>query len=314
MPRQNNKYGRPADAVFTADMHLRDDTPECRIDDFAAARDHKIAWLRALRADNGNCPIIDGGDVFNKWQASSELEGMALLNLPDDMVTVPGNHDLPNHSLKLYKKSSLHVLEAAGKVKVLKGNEQFIFKIGFNKVTVIGYPYGQPLQETAGGEYRRIAVIHAYCAEAVPAFIEGYTPQQLLAALPGYDVIVCGDHHAGFDYSVTDRRGHKRLVVNPGSMMRTTADQADYRPRVYLWYAEENECVPAYYPAKPGVVSREHLEKVEERDARMEAFISRLDTDVEIGLSFEANLKAFFAANATRQAVRDAVWEAVNGK
>lgn len=305
--QQTNK--RPADAIFCSDMHLRDDTPECRIDDFAAARDRKVAWLRTLQAENSGCPIIDGGDVFNRWQVSSELEGWALLNLPAGIITVPGNHDLPQHSLKLYTKSSLHVLEAAGKVQVLQGNGQMAKMSEEWQQYVTGFPYGDILKIDKPGH--GIAVVHAYCAETVPAFIEnGYTPAQLLAALPGYDIIICGDHHAGFDYAITDRRGHKRIVVNPGSMMRTTADQADYRPRVYLWYAEENKVLPAYYPVKAGVVSREHLEKVEERDARMEAFITRLDTGVEAGLSFEKNLATFYALNKTVKPVRDMIAEA----
>ena len=157
---------------------------------------------------------------------------------------------------------------------------------------------------------KQIAVVHTYVAEEVPAFIaDGWTPAQLLAALPGYDIIVSGHNHTPLVY---EHRG--RLVVNPGSMMRTTADQADHRPRVYLWHADTNTVEAAFFPINDGAVSREHLDKVERRDERLQAFVSSLDTDVELGLSFEHNIERFLAANKTRGAVKDIVRECMEGK
>ena len=300
---------KQAVAILTADMHLRDDTPECRIDDYAAARARKIAFLRDLQAANGGCPIIDAGDIFNKWEVSSELEGWALRNLPDGIITVPGNHDMPNHSMALYEKSSLHVLEAADKVKILKG-----MRAGwsFGDWQVTGFPYGEPLEETPRlvGAKRSVAIIHAYVAETVPAFIkDGWTPAQLLRALPGYDLIVSGHNHEPLVHAAGGR-----LVVNAGTMMRATADQADMRPRCWLWHADDNTVEPAYYPIEAGVVSREHLDKVVERETRLDAFVSRLDgTRLEISLSFEDNLQAAMAKANTSPAVRAMVEEAVDG-
>lgn len=314
MPRQRPN-NRRADCIFTADIHLRDDTPECRTDDFAAARQRKIEWLRGLQAENGGCPIIDGGDLCHKWQVSSELEGWALINMPDGMITVPGQHDLPNHSLALYKKSSLHVLEAAGKVKVLIDSEKIKGHTHIGEHLVTGFAYGTTLlsdrKNTGNANSRTVAVVHAFVGETVPPFINGYTSAQILAALPGYDVIVAGDHHVPLVHVA--RNG--RLVVVPGSMMRTTADQADFRPRVYLWYADTNTVEPAYYPIETGVVSREHLDRAEERETRMTAFVNRLDGDgVEVGLSFADNIEKYMVENGVRNAVRARVREAVSGK
>jgi DNA repair protein SbcD/Mre11 len=303
MMKQTNKK---VDAIFTADMHLRDDVPECRDkQEFFSARNFKMQWLRDLQAKH-NCSIIDAGDMFNKWHVSSELEGWALLNLPPGIITVPGNHDLPNHNIDLYRKSSLHVLEAAEKVRVLQGKSELLMDHTHIKdILVTGFPYGEPLKEANG-----VAIVHAYVAETVPPFIEGYTPAQLLAALPGYDVIVSGHNHAAFDYK--NKTG--RLVVNPGSMMRMTADQKDHRPGVYLWYAYDNTVERVDYPFEPGVVSRDHLARQEERDERMAAFIDRLNTDVDISLSFEQNIEKFFVTNKTDKRTQELVREAINGK
>lgn len=308
-PRTANKK---ADAIFTADMHLRLDTPECRTDDYRSAQARKVAWLAGLQVEHG-CPVIDAGDVFDHWKVEPELEGWAIRNLPAKIITVPGNHDLPQHSLKLYEKSSLHVLEAAGTVKVLRpknSSEIPILQTRYGTIAIEGFPYGEEIIQTVTPHAdRRIAVVHAYVAETVPAFIaDGWTPAQLLAALPGYDVIVGGHNHMPLVY---EHKGH--LVINPGSMMRATADQADHRPRAYLWYADTNTVEPAYFPIELGAVSRAHLAKAEERDARLAAFVNRLDAETEVGLSFEQNLERYLAANAVGEAVRDMVWEAVGG-
>lgn len=304
--RTNNK--QKASAIFSADIHLRVTAPECRVDDYFMAQTKKLAFLTLLQKEH-DCPIIDAGDVFNTWKPGEYLLQWAIKNLPDNIITIPGNHDIPSHTLSLYDKSGLSVLEAAGKVRVLKGGRA---GWSFGGWQVTGFPYGEPLEETPviKGAERSVAVVHAYVAEAVPAFIEGYTPAQLLAALPGYDVVVSGHNHQPF--SVVARNG--RVVVNPGSMMRTTADQADMRPRVYLWYADTNTVEAAYYPIEADVVSRAHLDKTVERDARMEAFVSRLDgAGVEVGLSFEKNCEAYLVANKVRDAVRDRVRGAVDG-
>jgi predicted phosphodiesterase len=304
---------RKADAILSSDGHFRDDCPECRKEgEFFVARNRKVAFLKELQ-EKHDCVIIDGGDLFNKWQVSSELEGWSLLNLPNRIVTVPGNHDLPNHSIDLYKKSSLHVLEAAKKVTVLKNESVLILNESKRPAySVHGFPFGGEDEWVNRGT--AVVIVHTYAAEAVPSFMEGYTPSQLLAALPGYKLIVTGDHHASFVYKVNDRQGNKRLVVNPGSMMRTTADQVNYRPCVYLWYFDTNEVEPIYFPIEQGVVSREHIKKKEERNDRMEAFISRLNTDVEIGMSFENNMEKYIAKNKISSRTKELIWEAIDGK
>ena len=72
-----------------------------------------------------------------------------------------------------------------------------------------------------------------------------------------------------------------RLLVNPGSITRQTADQAEHKPRVYLWFAETNSVTAEYLPIKTDVITKEHLEIKAERDMRMEAFISRPEGGLE---------------------------------
>jgi len=100
-------------------------------------------------------------------------------------------------------------------------------------------------------------------------------------------------------------------LVNPGSLMRSSADQIDHKPRVYLWWAENNQVEPVYLPVEQDVIDRTHIESQEVKDRRMESYISRMSEDVEIGLSFEENLKSYFAIKRIRKPVQDKAWRAM---
>ncbi len=135
---------------------------------------------------------------------------------------------------------------------------------------------------------------------------EEMTAKKVLKKYPQYDLIVTGDHHKPF---VCEYEG--RLLVNPGCLTRQVADYTDHKPRVYLWYADTNTVEPYYLTAQEGAVSREHIEVKEERDKRIDAFVSRLSDEWEVGLSFEENLKRFISSNQLRKSVVDLIYKAL---
>ena len=132
------------------------------------------------------------------------------------------------------------------------------------------------------------------------------TAEQILDEFPQFDLILTGHNHKSF---VAEKDG--RLLVNPGSLTRQAADQADHRPCVYLWYADTNTVKPYYLEINKGVVSREHLDRITARDERIEAFVQRLSGEMEIGVNFEESLERFAQKNKVRKSVMEIVWRAV---
>jgi predicted phosphodiesterase len=130
---------------------------------------------------------------------------------------------------------------------------------------------------------------------------------KLLRKYPQYDLIVTGDNHKPF---VEEYEG--RILVNVGSMMRTTADQIDYKPAVWLWYAETNTVEKVYLPIEENVISREHLEIKEQRDNRMNAFIEKMDDSWDAGLSFEQNLEAYKKTNKVKKSVMSIIYQSLD--
>lgn len=308
MMRRTTKTIRgPASAILTADLHLEESTPVSRTDDYQAAQLRKLEFLQALRDRNGGCPILCAGDILNKWKSSPWLMTQAYLHLPSNLITIPGNHELPMHSMAEYQKSGLYLLEQIlESFTVLKGQG-----VHRNGLDIYGIPFGcldefepdtQPLKSP---EYRKILLLHELVwEERAPSWAGRYSARDILDKFGDYfDLIVSGDNHESFVVE-----GESCLLVNPGSMMRIRADQADFRPRCFLYYAETNEAISVEFPIDEGVHNREHLDRKKEHDERIAAYIERMRSNWKGGLSFKENLQAFFTANDTPKKVRELIW------
>jgi len=285
-------------AILTADWHLRETVPVCRTDNFWQTQWDKVDQIRRLQVKY-NCPVIHAGDLFDHWKPSPHLLSKAFLCLPERFWTIYGNHDLPQHNLSLYHKSGVYTLASGFKIHVLKSAHW-----GQN-------PRQNPDDYVVEIEGTKILVWHVMTYLGQPPWpgCDAMTADRILKVLPQFDLIVTGDNHKSF---VVEKKG--RWLVNPGSLTRQTAAQADHRPCVYLWYANERKAKPHYLDVQDGVVSNTHLVETEERNARIEAFLERLDRDWEVGLDFNRNLEVFLKKNRIRKPVRELVWKAVDGE
>jgi hypothetical protein len=129
----------------------------------------------------------------------------------------------------------------------------------------------------------------------------------LLHKYKQFDLIVTGDNHQSFTFRSPD--GH--LLVNPGSLTRQDADQIDFKPKVYLWYAETNTVEAVEIPIEEGVITREHIEIKRQRTEQIDAFISRMDSEWELTADFDENLERFFQLNRVRKQVKDIIYKAM---
>jgi len=288
---KRTKISRKPDAVLCSDLHLREDTPTCRTDDYQTAQWKKLAFIRHLQQEY-DCIVIHGGDLFHHWKPSPQLLSMAIMNLPAKFHTIYGQHDLPQHNFELRHKSGIHTLETDSTLTVLDECH-----------------FGQEPKDGSFSETGlAVLVWHKMVWQGEKLWPDQVDPsaKRLLKQYPDYSLIVTGDNHKPF---VEEYEG--RLLVNPGSMMRMTADQIDHKPRVYLWYAEDNTVQPVYLPIESGVITREHITRTEERNDRIDAFISKLDTEWEASVSFEENLERFAKSNNVRQSVMDIIIKAI---
>jgi len=293
MKRTTTPVFRKADLILTADWHLKDKPPICRVGDFEEDQWKKVDFVSELQVQH-ECKVVHAGDLFDHWKPSPYLLSRTMDHLPEQFFTIYGNHDLPQHNIEDAHRCGVYALEKAGKLAMLPGTH-----------------WGQiPEHPTAklSEHNRKILVWHVMTYQGKKPWPGCTDPisAALLRKYKDYDLILTGHNHKSF---VEEYGG--RLLVNPGSLMRQDADQLDFRPRVYLYFAEDNRVEPVFIPIRGDAVTRLHIERDAARSDRIEAFISKLDGDWSAGMSFENNLEAFFSTNQVRTSVKNIIYKSL---
>jgi len=292
------------DFILTSDWHIRDDKPICRTDNYLEAQEKKIRFILSLTKDY-NCPILVAGDFGHR-----PLWGDRLLNwfmeiyrsfdFPvSPIVATVGQHDLLYHKLSAWNEGGLGILHKSGVIKLeLSGFNTSQYGQG-----IYSFPYNQEIRETP----MKIALIHKMVIKSQNDKLwstqEAVDGRRLLKDFPCYDLIVSGDNHQSFVVKYKDR-----VLVNPGSIMRMSANQVEHRPSVYLWFAEKRCAEMVFLPLESDVIDRGYLDHTKERNREIEGFISRLKEHQEIGFNYETNLKEFFENNRIENDIKEKVW------
>lgn len=277
------------DLILTADWHLRDTQPVCRTDNFWETQWNKVKFISDLQKKY-DCPIVHAGDLFDHWKPSPFLLSETIKQLPKQFYTVYGNHDLPQHNFELKEKSGIYVLEQAGVLEILgQGN--------WGNVN-----FESPFQIKG----KSIFVWHTFVYKDKPPYPNASGKARTITNKAAkYDLIVTGDNHQSFEYTGVE----KSLLVNPGCITRQSASEINYEPCVWLWYAESNTVKKVLLPYKKGAVTREHIEKVETRNERIDAFISKLEKNWEAELDFENNVRNLMNTQRVRKQVKDIIYK-----
>lgn len=284
---QRTKIQRIPSAILTADWHLREDTPTAFTGNFQLEQWGVVTFIANLQQQY-NCIVYHAGDLFNNWKPSPWLITMAMRHLPDNFYTIYGNHDLPQHNLELADKCGINVLQEAGKLTVLNGIH-----------------WGQTPPENSSAKMMMWHVMTYQGKKPWPGCTDPMAAS-LLRKYPQHDLILTGHNHKTF---VEEHEG--RVLVNPGGITRQASDQIDFKPCVFLWYAETNTIERVDLPYTEGAISREHIDVIEQRDARIDAFISKLNSEWDISLSFEDNIEAFCQANNVREPIKEIIYKAL---
>jgi predicted phosphodiesterase len=272
--------------IATADWHIRQDKPLAYVGDFLSDQWEAMDFVAELQREH-DCPVIHAGDLYNNWKPSPWLLSKTIEHLPNDFWTVYGNHDLPQHNIKLKRKCGIFTLATAQKLHVLPqghwGNVNLSGAWSIKDKNIFAW---------------HLAVFKS--KEPAPGY--GQRALKVLRDNPDFDVIITGDNHTPFVEMLDDR-----FLINPGSLMRQTAAQIDFHPRVYLWYPESNTIQKVELPFREDAISREHLETKEKRDTSLSIYIEHLDGDWSTGIEFEGNVASYVGVNKVEQDIVDII-------
>ncbi|MCK9431114.1 MAG: metallophosphoesterase family protein [Candidatus Omnitrophica bacterium] len=303
---------KQVNAIFSADFHLREEIPICRTDNFWETQWKKVDFISELQKKY-NCPVIHSGDLFHHWKPSPYLLSTTIEHIPNKFYTIYGNHDLPQHNLELAEKCGINVLIRARSINMLSGVHwgQEIKAIDTCMIQSNDYPNYTNNDLEVLSSLKRTLVWHimTYKNELPYYGCTAMSAKAILKKYKQFDLIVTGDNHQTF---VEEYNG--RLLVNPGSLMRQSAAQIDFKPSVFLWYAKTNTVEQVFIPIEKNVISREHIDIKEKRNNRIDAFISGLNTDWKSNISFQANLLKFYDKNKTKKVVKELIQKFIETK
>jgi len=272
-------------AVAISDLHLTLNRPACRADkDWMAVQAGYLQQVKDLAAEH-HAPVLCAGDIFDRWNPPPELIHFALKHLPDEMISVPGQHDLPNHMMDQKHRSAYGVLVQARKIIDLS-HLLVIDHCRFN-LTVHGFGWEQKIEPLTKEEREKkdavtVALIHRYVwkdKHSYPGAPETARIDSYTKALKGYDVAVVGDNHMGFLTNAGDCR-----VLNCGGFIRRKSDEIEYVPKAGLIFSDGTVKRVAY-DTKDDVFDLA-VSKRDEVPVNMQEFIEGLEKLGEHGLDF----------------------------
>ncbi len=298
--------------TLTADIHLRYDKPVCYADDvdWMEVQEKTIEFLGKL----GN-PVICAGDFFDKakqpiWFLNKVAEWIIKYDV--NITSVYGNHDLfgVGHNISRHHESSLALLNTAGIIHAPA--EPTI--TNFYSIEVVLLPPEYPSYNYTPREgCISIAVLHEFVYAGskppYPGCPAEYHYSNLWKRFPGFDIILTGDSHTSFAEQI---KNEPTIVINPGCLVWQKISECHRQPSVYIVDSESDvlDLVKFDY-LNIDMLTRDHLEIQEEKERRLSAFVSKLNSDEEVSLSFVDNLEMYMKKNKVSKEIQKIVWDSL---
>lgn len=285
--------------MLTADWHLRDDQPPCRINDFMETQQLLLQAIAMTIGKFGVSQVYHSGDLFHKSKPSPRLLSWTIRALSDfgfpHLTVCPGNHDLPYHSWDQVDRSGLSVLEAADVISIAGRNEYPIRSSNDCKIYMVHefvYKGKEPWKNCG--------------AYSIQKFIKKMDP--LIGNMSEGDIVLIGDNHQSFQHKYKGIR-----FVNPGCISIQRESERNIHPSVYVYCTESRELVRHLLPSGQDdmVKSTTKTDPGQYIDDRLNMFVESLTEDYEIGLSFEDNIKKFVKDNKIEDKVYKQIRKAI---
>jgi len=280
--------------IITADWHLRDDRPRCRIDEDWYETQFQVLNFIFNKAEKKKAEIFVIGDIFHRPTVSNCLVNQLFRFIGEGEVIVnilAGNHDLPYHSIKNIEKSSYGNLIFSNSRYIYELNQSVRAK-DFNN----DWAY-------VDGTNKQIRCLHEYVVkskkEALPGIQDYTVAKDLLKQYPETKWFFTGDNHHHFMYQESGK-----CLINPGCIIRQTADLKDYKPVIYYVDTKRDDIEVIEIPDQYELVEDSYLQKEEERNERIEAFVESLQADGSLNLSFVDNLRENLKTNKVDSGVQ----------
>lgn len=283
--------------IISADLHLREDRPRCRIDDDWVETQKKALNQLVDICINNKCNLFIVGDIFHRhseFRMVIYIQEVAkkLKNFNLSIYYLCGNHDNLYHSSLNTHKSAIGLLKNSENCFYIKDYSDEFSAPNFD-------------EERNSMPYMFIHTL-TIPSKDKPDFIQCETPESLLEKYPTAKWIFTGDYHKNFVY---EKNG--RYVINPGCLIRQVSDMKDYQCGAYLvdTEMEQIEFIPIIDNEE--LVNDEYIIRENEREERIESFVNKLKDVESVSLDFIDNVEKALLVNKIDGKLKDCVKELI---
>lgn len=294
--------------VCAGDIHAAHDRPTNRVDNYWATILRKLNFIFDVADKNHADVVIFPGDFTNTpalpYVAFTDL--VTLLRERGEgkvILTCTGQHDLrfrtkPNTALVALENSVDHLSILNNSTGCVVGDVRFS-----------GSGYGEEVPEPEEGIFNVLIIHRMIIEEKLWSAQETYEPANIFLRQHNYDLICSGDNHRGF--IARSGIGGNRLLVNCGAMMRNSVALLNHQPVVVVYNTKTRMYEQVFIPIETAdkVFRVEKVEAEKERNQNLEAFVSGLSDQKEVGLLFEDNLIAFSKENNIGSDVMNIIYD-----
>lgn len=281
--------------IITADWHIRNTRPRCRIDEDWIKTQQKALNQIAEICENKNAPLMVVGDIFHS-NSDTSFECINMVQKLADRIggiyILAGNHDLIYHSSENINKSAIGVLLQSENIYKIEDYSDEFSAPNFD-------------EERNSMPYMFIHTL-TIPSKDKPDFIECETPESLLEKYPIAKWIFTGDYHKNFVYEEDGR-----YVINSGCLIRQVSDMKDYQCGVYFVDTEKEiiEFIPIIDNEE--LVNDEYIIRENEREERIESFVNKLKDVESVSLDFIDNIEKALLVNKIDEKLKDCIKELI---
>lgn len=291
--------------LFVGDVHAADKPPSGRVDDYRSTVMQKLSEVGLLAATQNSEAVFFTGDIFHSKQGNRVSDRLRQLLIvlfklyPCPVYVVPGNHDMGMSGLSSLKNQPLGTLEEAGAIKILtkaqrmgKGDTAFWIiprpydtdAEGFHTGETDPSYYSLTEEETKDilgeGYVRVIGLAHGSLLPPGDTRQYPYVDVSTIPNIEDYDLYVSGHIHEPLGKHLI---GHHTIFANPGSLLRTARDTANYLRNVQVLSVDIepqeliiNEVPISQEPALEVFGRKDSEDKVDMGNADISSFVDLL--------------------------------------
>lgn len=305
-------------AVACSDIHLRHTMPVSRNEDnWYDAMDRMLSQITQLHNEvceeqrDWSIPLLCAGDIFDRWNPGPELINFAIRKLTKGfrLTAIPGQHDLPYHSMELIRKSAFWTLVESNVVNIGDGFAEYW---PCDDLCLHLFPWGSEVSSEGLERVHKelhVALIHGYIGTPKHSY-PGAPKTSMVSGwkkkIEGFDIAIFGDNHQAFI-----SRAGKCKVVNCGCILRNKADEQTYRPAVYLIYTN-GDVKPVRLDVSEDKWKAEEIPLLDDEvSTDLSEFISELEELGSDSLDFRDAVNTFLNDNKVESKTRKIILDSM---